>query len=162
MTNDQTARQANIAAIGALPGQVAALTAGLTAEQLTTPYDKGEWTIAQNVHHLCDSHINSYIRCKLIATEERPPLKPYDQDAWARFPDAEEADMAASLALLGGLHSRWVLFWQTLPDDAWARTGVHPESGAVSLDEQLRLYAEHGRAHLAQMQRVMVAGGIEA
>ncbi|MCB9137864.1 MAG: DinB family protein [Caldilineaceae bacterium] len=98
MTNDQTARQANIEAIEALPGQVAALTAGLTAEQLTTPYDKGEWTIAQNVHHLCDSHMNSYIRCKLIATEERPPLKPYDQDVWARFPDAEGADLAASLA----------------------------------------------------------------
>lgn len=150
-----------INSIGMLPEQVRRLVDGLTDEQLTTAYDSGEWTIAQNVHHLCDSHMNSYIRCKLIATEDRPPLKPYDQDEWACFPDADRADLAASLALLSSLHERWVLFWETLPEDAWSRTGVHPQAGEVSLDDQLVAYAQHGRDHLDQMQRVMIAGGID-
>lgn len=78
-----------------LPQQIAALVDGLSAAQLTTPYLAGEWTVAQNVHHLADSHMNSYIRCKLIATEEQPPLKPYDQDLWANFVDASAGPMSA-------------------------------------------------------------------
>ena len=159
MTRPQK-RLKQIDAIAMLPKQVRTLVADLTPEQLTTPYDTGEWTIAQNVHHLCDSHMNSYVRCKLIATEDRPRLKPYDQDAWARFPDADQADLTASLALLDSLHARWVLFWQALPDHAWRRTGVHPEAGEVNLDDQLAAYAQHGQDHLDQMQRVMRAGGL--
>jgi hypothetical protein len=36
--------------------------------------------------------MNSYIRCKLIATEDEPLLKPYDQDRWAEFADASPFD----------------------------------------------------------------------
>ena len=64
-----------------------------------------------------------------------------------------------SLALLQSLHERWVLFWETLPDQAWARTGLHPEAGEISLDDQLNVYAQHGRDHLEQIGRVMLAGG---
>ena len=90
MTNE---RQVLIDKIAALPGQIEALVHGLSNAQLTTHYLPNEWTVAQNVHHLFDSHVNSYIRCKLIATEDNPPLKPYDQDQWANFPDASSADI---------------------------------------------------------------------
>ncbi len=153
-------RQTAIARVSALPAQVSDLVEGLSAEQLTTAYDKGEWTIAQNVHHLCDSHMNSYVRCKLMATEEQPSLKPYDQDKWAELPDASTADLAASLAMLSGLHARWVLFWESLPDDDWSRTGLHASGRVVTLEDQLSLYAWHGEAHLDQMQRVLIAGGL--
>ena len=155
-------RQTAIARVSALPEQVSDLVEGLSAEQLTTAYDEGEWTIAQNIHHLCDSHMNSYLRCKLMATEEQPSLKPYDQDKWAELPDASTADLAASLALLSGLHARWVLFWESLSDDEWSRTGLHASGRVVTLEDQLSLYAWHGEAHLDQMQRVLTAGGLTA
>ena len=140
-----------------LPEQVAQLVAGLSDAQMTTHFIEREWTVAQNVHHLCDSHMNSYIRCKLILTEDNPPLKPYDQDVWAALPDASGADVSMSLASLAGLHKRWVMFWQTLPEEAWSRTGLHPESGSVTLADQLRLYADHGEAHLRQISDVLSA-----
>ncbi|MBE2221412.1 MAG: DinB family protein [Anaerolineae bacterium] len=140
-----------------LPEQVAELVSGLSDEQMTTHFIEGEWTVAQNVHHLCDSHMNSYIRCKLMLTEDNPPLKPYDQDMWAALPDASGVDVGASLKLLAGLHNRWVTFWQTLPDAAWSRTGFHPESGKVTLADQLRLYAAHGEGHLRQMGNTLAA-----
>jgi hypothetical protein len=146
-----------ISKIRRLPQQIADLVAGLSDEQLTTPYLTGEWTVAQNVHHLADSHMNSYIRCKLIATEEHPPLKPYDQDRWAAFADAGAADISSSLALLQSLHARWVIFWETLPDDAWTRTGHHPEAGTVTLERQLAGYAAHGEAHIEQITRTLAA-----
>ena len=150
-------RQDLIAKIAILPQQISDLIANLSDEQLTTPYLPNEWTVAQNVHHLADSHMNSYIRCKLIATEDNPPLKPYDQDQLAQFPDAQTADVAVSLQLLASLHSRWVTFWQNLPDDAWSRTGVHADDGPVTLDSQLRAYAAHGETHIDQIQRTLAA-----
>jgi hypothetical protein len=150
-------RRALIEQIRQLPAQLGALVAPLTPAQLTTPFLAGEWTVAQNVHHLVDSHMNSYVRCKLIATEDNPPLKPYDQDRWAAFPDASAADVSASLALLAALHARWVFFWQQLPDDAWQRAGFHPDNGPMTLDDILRSYADHGRAHLDQIGRTLAA-----
>ncbi len=140
-----------------LPQQIADLVAGLSAAQLTTHYLTNEWTVAQNIHHLVDSHMNSYIRCKLIATEDHPTLKPYDQDAWATFADASAADVSGSLVMLTQLHHRWVGFWETLPDDAWARTGHHPENGTVTLATQLAGYAAHGEAHIDQITRTLAA-----
>jgi hypothetical protein len=142
-----------------LPTQIEQLTANLTTEQLTTPYLQGEWTVAQNVHHLPDSHMNAYIRCKLIATEDNPPLKPYKQDQWALFADAQNADLSMSLALLRSLHARWVTFWEHLPDEAWSRTGMHPEHGAISLADILQMYADHGEAHIDQITRTLAAQG---
>lgn len=143
-----------IAAIRALPTQLMHAVAGLTPAQCVARPIAHEWSIAQNVHHLADSHMTAYIRCKLIASEERPPLKAYDQDAWAALPDGMNADMHTSLALLTALHARWAEFFDTLPESAWARVGIHSASGEVSLHQQLMGYAEHGVAHLAQIAAV--------
>ena len=140
-----------------LPEQVAALVNGLSDEQMTTHFIDGEWTVAQNVHHLCDSHMNSYLRCKLILTEDNPTLRPYDQDVWAALPDASGADVGDSLALLAGLHGRWTTFWQSLTDADWDRPGFHPADGPVTLAMQLRLYAEHGEGHLRQIGNTLAA-----
>lgn len=152
----EQARNELIAAIRALPDEVDALVVGLNAEKLTAHYVPGEWTVAQNVHHLVDSHINSYVRCKLMATEEQPAFRPYDEVAWAELPDASSPDLSYSLAILRSLHTRWAVFWETLPAEAWQRTGYHLASDVVvTLEGQLRLYVEHGAAHLDQMRRAL-------
>lgn len=149
-------REQLIEKIRDFPAELEALVAGLTAAQLTTPSLEGEWTIAQNVHHIPDSHMNSYIRCKMMATEPIPTLKPYDEKLWGQFADANGPDLTTSLNLLKALHARWVIFWQNLPDEAWARQGYHPENEAtVTLDDMLRDYVAHGEAHLDQIRRTL-------
>lgn len=150
-------RNALIEKIGKLPEQVAELVGGLSDAQMTTHFIDEEWSVAQNVHHLCDSHMNSYIRCKLMLTEDNPTLRPYDQDVWAALPDASGANVTESLALLTGLHARWVTFWQNLSDADWDRPGFHPEDGPVTLAMQLRLYADHGEGHLRQIGHTLAA-----
>ncbi len=151
-----TNRQQQIDQLRDLPSRVADLVRDLSAAQLTARPIDGEWSIAQNVHHLADSHLNSYVRCKLIATEDRPTLRPYNEAAWGELPDATSADIGDSLALLEHLHARWVNFWQSLGDEAWQRTGYHPgDDRTVTLADQLRLYVEHGEAHVQQIQRVI-------
>lgn len=143
--------------IAELPAQLEELVDGLTAHQLLARPLAGEWSVAQNVHHLADSHMNSFIRLKLILTEENPPLKPYDQDAWAERADSNHPDIALSLQLLRGLHARWVQLFDSLGDAEWARTGVHPEAGIVTPADLLRSYARHGAGHLDQIARTLAA-----
>ena len=152
-----SARREAVEKIRRLPQQLEELVAELAPEELTARPLADEWTVAQNVHHLVDSHINSYVRCKLMATEENPTLKPYDEGAWARLADGSSADLSDSLTLLKALHARWVQFWENLPEEAWQRTGLHPESGAVTLARQLDLYAAHGEAHLDQIRHTLAA-----
>lgn len=143
--------------VATFPERLAALVGPLDEAQRTTRTAAEGWTVAQVVHHVADSHMNSYIRCKLIATEEHPALKPYDQEAWAHLPDATGASLDDTLALLRGLHARWATFWRTLPDDGWPRSGHHPEIGTVTLADQLPRYAAHGEEHLAQIERIVAA-----
>ncbi len=140
-----------------LPQQVADLTAGLTPEQLASHFLDGEWSVAQNVHHLADSHLNSYIRLKLILTEENPTVRPYDQDLWALTPEANVPDLSASLTLLRGLHQRWSDLFASLDDQQWQRKGFHPENGPITPEDLLDHYARHGEGHLDQMQRTLAA-----
>ena len=150
-------RRPLIEAIRRLPAQLEALVAPLSPDDLITPFLAGEWSVAQNVHHLADSHMNSFIRLKLILSEQHPTLKPYDQDAWAAMPDSNHADIEDSLLLLRGLHRRWTALFDSLDEAAWARTGFHPANGDQSAEDLLRSYAAHGEGHLDQINRTLAA-----
>src|SRR5438093_6917950 len=133
------------------PARLREAIAGLDGAQLETPYRPGGWTVRQVVHHLPDSHLNAYIRFRLALTEDQPTIKTYEQERWADLEDARTAPLDVSLALLESLHGRWVVLLRALPVAALARTFRHPELGVVTLDQQLQMYAWHGRHHVAHI-----------
>src|SRR6202051_939552 len=94
--------------IAAAPAQLRAAVGSLSAEQIDTPYRPGGWTVRQVVHHVPDSHLNSYVRFKLALTEDEPTIKPYAEDRWAELPDTKATPIEISLTLLDSLHDRWV------------------------------------------------------
>ena len=149
-TTDET-RAGWIEEIAAAPENVRGAVAGLADEQLDTPYRPGGWTVRQVVHHLPDSHLNAYVRCKLALTEEEPAIRTYQEARWAELPEARTAPPAVSLALLDSLHERWVLCLRSLPPAAFARTWKHPEWGVLTIGDLLGLYAWHGRHHVAHI-----------
>ena len=150
-------RATRINRIRQLPALAREAVRGLDPSQLDTPYGPGKWTSRQVLHHLADSHMNAFVRMKLILTEDHPTLKPYDQEAWATTADGARSDAEASLAILRGLHARWVDLLSALPEDAWERSAHHPESGEVTLDVLLRIYAGHGDLHLARIHELRQA-----
>src|SRR5271155_4431505 len=93
-------RAAFIEAISEAPSRLNAAVAGLTPQQLDTPYRPGGWTVRQVVHHLPDSHMNSYMRFRLALTEDEPTVKTYDEARWAELADAKNAPIEPSLILL--------------------------------------------------------------
>jgi hypothetical protein len=152
-------REAHISAIEAHPANMRAAVEGLDDEQLDTPYRDGGWTVRQVVHHVVDSHVNSYVRFKLAVTEDHPRIVTYEQSVWAEFPDAKTAPIEGSLAILDGLHPRWVAFLRALPDEAWARTLDHPELGDLTVDQLLEVYGWHCAHHEAHITRLRDRNG---
>ena len=144
-------RRSLIDTIEETPKHMRAAVAGLAEKQLDTPYRSEGWTVRQVVHHVPESHMNSYLRFKLAITEEEPTIKPYFEDRWAELDDARQAPIALSLDLLDSLHGRWVWFLRSLKDEDFERTFRHPEMGIVSIDKNIALYAWHGRHHVAHI-----------
>ncbi|HKP30201.1 MAG TPA: putative metal-dependent hydrolase [Gemmatimonadales bacterium] len=143
-------RRAAIEQIRATPSHFRAAVGGLDERQIDTPYRPGGWTLRQVAHHLPDSHLNAYIRCKLAVTEDVPTIKPYDEAAWARLPDSRLC-IDVSLRLLDAVHERWVALLDSLSEGEWERTFVHPEVGVTRLDQLVALYAWHGRHHVGHV-----------
>jgi hypothetical protein len=142
-----------------LPAELSKAVAGLEDSQLDTPYRPGGWTVRQVVHHLPDSHMNSYTRFRLALTENSPVIKPYEEGAWAELMDARTAPVVPSLTLVEGLHARFILLLRSLTDDDFARTFRHPELGEKRLDWTLGLYAWHGLHHTAHINQLRGRNG---
>src|SRR3954453_19066346 len=126
---DENGPQRRAELIAVLEGAPAALrraVAGLSAGQLDTRYRN--WTVRQIVHHLADSHVNSYIRFKWALTEETPTIKAYDEGRWAALEDSCKGAIDAPMVLLTGLHERWIQLLHTMTAEQFARPFVHPES----------------------------------
>jgi uncharacterized damage-inducible protein DinB len=140
-----------MAAIEALPESLRRSVAGLSDQQLDTPYRPGGWTVRQVVHHVADSHLHSYVRFRFALTENEPPVKGYDEKAWAELADARTAPVELSLRMLDGIHRRWVTLLRALQPTDLDRKFVHSERGPLTLEMNLALYAWHGRHHLAHI-----------
>ena len=137
--------------IAEAPLRLRSAVTGLSDSQLDTPYRPGGWTVRQVVHHVPDSHLNSYTRFRLALTEDEPAIKAYHEDRWAELPDARTAPVEVSLRLLECLHSRWLGLLRSLSEDQWKRTFRHPDLGLVNLEQNAALYAWHGRHHVAHI-----------
>jgi hypothetical protein len=133
------------------PARLRAALRGLSDPHLDTPYREAGWTVRQVVHHVPESHMNSYIRFKLALTEEEPTIRPYLEDRWAKLPDATTAPVELSLVLLEFLHKRWMLVLRAMKPEEWKRTFRHPEIGLMTLEKALVLYSWHGRHHVAHV-----------
>jgi uncharacterized damage-inducible protein DinB len=139
-----------IEVIAAAPEALRQAVAGLSEEALDTLYRN--WTIRQIVHHLADSHVNSYVRFKWTLTEESPTIKAYDEGRWVALDDSRTGNISTALALMDGLHVRWVQLLRSMTEEQFARVFIHPETGqAITLSRALGYYAWHCRHHMGQI-----------
>lgn len=143
-------RQRAFTAMAALPNQLYDAVRGLSETQLDTPYRDGGWNLRQVVHHLADSHINAYGRHKFTISENMPTLQAYDESVWAGMVDAN-APIGGSLLILQGIHMRLVDSLRSQPERVFQRRAKHSESGELSLDDIVAMYAWHGAHHVAHI-----------
>ena len=148
---DESVKTEWIETIRLAPERLRRTVAGLSDSQLDTKYKN--WTIRQITHHLADSHLNSLMRFKWALNEDAPTIKAYEEDDWVQLADCKIGDIDPALAMLDGLHAKWVQILGLMAQDQYARIFHHPQSGEpVSLWAALNYYAWHGRHHTAQIQ----------
>ena len=139
-------RETLIGIIEKAPQALREAVKGLSDAQLDTKYKN--WTIRQIVHHLADSHANSYIRFKWALTEDNPIIKAYDETKWADLPDSKKGPVEPSLALLEGIHKQWVVLLRSMTDEQFDRAFVHPDGNRVTkLSKAVGTYAWHCGHH---------------
>lgn len=145
--------------IGSLPDRLNNLVQNISEEQLDTSYRPGGWTIRQVIHHIPDSHVNSYIRFKWALTENNPTIKAYHEDRWAELEDTVGKPIQDSLDFLKIVHVKLVNVFKNLSEEQLKRTFVHPESGReIRLDWNIGMYAWHGEHHLGHIHSVVDSG----
>ncbi len=143
-----------------LPRTLKQLVAHLTDEQLDTPYRDNGWTIRQVIHHLADSHAQTFGRIKLALTEEMPTIKPYNEKLWSELPDSRTADIRFSLLMLQGIHKRMGVLIRLLNREDYRRSLYHPALGtSLSVGEIIGRCAWHGNHHLAHIQNLIKSRG---
>ncbi len=133
-----------------MPERLKTAVAGLSDAQLDTPYREEGWTVRQVVHHLADSHAMAYTRCKLALTEDWPTINPYNEKAWAELADSQ-LPLDVSLAMVTGIHERWVKLLESLSEEDFRKGYNHPERGREMLVKMLAMYDWHSRHHVAHI-----------
>ena len=145
-----------ISILESFPRKIRLITQNLSEEQLDTPYRPDGWTIRQVVHHVVDSHYNSYIRFKWALTEERPVIKDYREEKWAELIDYE-APIELSLKALESLHVKLVYLLKKLTPEDLKRVFIRPGSlEEVSLEKNIGIYAWHSKHHYSHIANLLM------
>ena len=148
-----------IAVLEQFPIRLEVLVKNLNNQQLDTPYRPEGWTVRQVIHHISDSHHNSYTRFKWAMTENIPLIKAYNENAWSQLHDYNEP-IENSLLHIKVIHAKLFHFVKGLAFKDLKRTFIHPEDHEiVALNENLGIYAWHSNHHFAHIEQLMEREG---
>jgi len=149
----QSEIKTNIKQFAQVPEQLKSLLEGVVdPNQFENTYRDGGWNVRQVVNHLVDSHLNSYIRFKLAATEDTPIVKPYSENVWARNADYNIPPLEC-MATLSHIHHRVVVLASEWNEEDWNRSFYHPGmKKVITLAQNIALYSWHGRHHLQHVK----------
>ena len=141
-----------ISDIESLPGNLKNLCHGLNDNETNRQYREGSWNIREVVHHLADSHLNSFIRFKWALTENEPVIKAYNENDWSKLADYKSS-INLSLTLIDALHQRWVYLLKNMSEDEFQFAFIHPESNRkIKLTTNTALYAWHSKHHTKHIE----------
>jgi hypothetical protein len=146
--------KAQIKILSKLPAIIKRETTGLSEAELQYIYRPEGWSVRQVVHHFADSHMNAFIRMKLSLTEDKPSIKPYIENEWAKLPDTTDSPIEWSLQILEGLHHRMVKLLNSLSEEDMERSYIHPEyKNTFTLYQVVAMYAWHCNHHTAHIKQ---------
>jgi hypothetical protein len=140
--------------------RIGALVEGLSEGEMARKPAPDKWSIREVIAHLADGEVVLGARIRMVAAMDRPAIIGYDQDAFMarlRYERVRARDLLDAFAAVRALN---VALLDRLPDEDFARVGIHSERGDESLATMVAMYAAHDRIHEAQIERTKAALGL--
>lgn len=110
------------------------------------------WTRSDILAHMLDTETVMSFRIRKMICEEDPNISFFDQEKWIAGLRAYRDGKAERLvARFAALRAENVVLLSSLGEDQMKRTGVHPESGRMTLEELAARMARHDINHLKQI-----------
>ena len=128
----------------------------ITADELDARPGPGRWSPREIVHHLGDSEMTAAVRLRLLLVEDRPTIRGYDQDEFARRL-CYDRPHEMSLELFRCARATTVEILDRLTPEQWARGGTHTEVGSFGVEQWLEVYAPHALRHARQIREARAA-----
>ena len=129
-------------------GALTPAIAGLGKSELTAHPVPGTWSIQQIVFHVMESDLIATDRMKRIAAMDNPLLIGFDETAFGERLFHEQLDVRLACELFEKNRLLTGEMLRRLPEEAFARTGVHNERGKITLGELVISTADHSEHHL--------------
>jgi uncharacterized damage-inducible protein DinB/Zn finger protein HypA/HybF involved in hydrogenase expression len=144
-----------LAAMTASTRQLADALAPRSDEELGRAPAAGEWSARQTLEHLLYAEELFAERIERLLTEDGPDLAA--RAVWSETPASDEGTVETGQPA-SALAARWIELrttaverLATIPESGWARAGMHPEWGRVTVLSQAGYFTRHTTSHTAQL-----------
>lgn len=144
MDNDRLAR------LITAPDHLAAELDELSESELIRRPEDGSWNLKELAVHLAQTERVYVERLQRILQEDRPELRPFDQEEAVRSARAEHVDLGDSLAEWKSWREQLVAMLEGVDRDSASRVGLHAERGEITPPDIARILDEHDQAHYRQ------------
>jgi hypothetical protein len=139
------------------PEVFAMVLTGVFGEEEDFTPAPGKWSVRQIIAHVADVELVLAMRFRLVIAQDNPPLTAMDQEAWARNLDYARRKPKQSLETFRRLRAENHELLKGVPEEAYARQGVHSERGPTTLHELVEFYSAHAENHARQIHDVREA-----
>ncbi len=136
--------------------EVAEALLRITDAELDARTAPGRWSVREIVHHLGDSEMTAAIRLRLLLAEDRPVIRAFDQDEFARRLYYDRPYESSLEAFRWARQSTGEILERLTPAE-WLREGTHSEAGQFGVETWLRTYAPHAHRHARQIKEARAA-----
>ncbi|GCF09764.1 DinB family protein [Dictyobacter arantiisoli] len=141
----------------AITRRIAAAIEGLSEEQRAYRPTEDDWNIHTVIIHLADSEAVGFWRLRKTLAEPNSILAVYDEDGWSKSLFYEQQDEVLALRIFTDLRTANANLLKLIPAKSWELSAIHAERGEISIYEIFQTYAEHGEAHLQQIETIRQA-----
>ena len=122
--------------------------AGMTPEEIDSAPVPGKWSTRQVVCHLADFEPVYADRMKHVIAEDQPTFAGGFHQQFAEHLAYGEREIEEELALIEAVRSQMARILQSLPSEAYERTGIHSVEGPMTLRTLLERITNHIPHHV--------------
>lgn len=145
-----------VANLAATPELLRRLAEDLSSDQAIQPSRPGEWSVVQVVSHLVEGDRDTFLpRLRRMLAEARPVF-----ESRGRAEPVDHSDFPTLLGAFESARGEVVKILNGLDPGAWAREGVSPSRGTVSVETYAATMAGHDTEHLQQIHQARSALGL--